>query len=229
MKAYRIDRWPDIYENNKSREVETLSYYLQPNKLVGEGIGYLLMLPDGLEIYGVFGFLKSLASTTSPPKLRGWLYRNGSPLTPERIEMLTRIPKEKIVRALDVLASAPVNWMVHEEMPDTTATPRGQAGDTTATPGRQAKDTISPGLRTDKGLTELKKESKKAASLEEARLQSRQFSAKQALLADLEAVPDDDRTAGQRAELKKMRAELQALRKKQAAGDFTLTEEAAAA
>ena len=65
---------------------------------------------------------------------------------------------------------------------------------------------------------------KKAASPEEARQQARQFAANQARLTELEATQDDDRSQGERMEIKKVREMLREIQKKQAAADFSPVE-----
>jgi hypothetical protein len=121
-----------------------------------------------------------------------------------------------------------MDWMALEECPGTTPTPQGQMNGTSSAHEGHIKGGISPGLRTDKGLsTDVREKRKKTATQEEAKQQSRQFSANQARKVELESIPDDDRTTGQTAELKQVRLTLRAIQKKQAAGDFTPWEEAA--
>lgn len=57
--------------------------------------------------------------------------------------------------------------------------------------------------------------------------QRRQFAATGVRIQQLEAIPDDDRTSAQDAELKKMREVRKEIQKKQAANDFTPVEAAA--
>lgn len=224
MKAWRILRWNDLFENNKSRCVETLSYFLQPNKLDGEGMGLLRLQPDAWEIYGVFGYLKILASR-SERGMRGWLYRNGSPLTVERIHALTGIPIEKIERTLKFTSTAPMDWMAYDEVPRTPMADNGQHEGTSGAHHGHLRDTISPGLSTDKGLTDINKKTKKPATPEEAKQQSRQFSATQEIVTRLEGISEEDRTLAEERELKKMRALIRQIQKKQSAGDFKPVEE----
>ena len=60
------------------------------------------------------------------------------------------------------------------------------------------------------------------ASKEQARsAQTNQFASASARKRELEAITEDERTEEQTAELKKMRALLRAIQKKQTKGDFT--------
>lgn len=225
--AYRFKDWDTTYENDRSRAINALSYYCQPNKLVGEGIGMMLMEADGLEMYGVLGFLKALAST-APREWRGWLVRNGSVMDARRMSALTHIPMEKIERALRFFSTAPMDWLVLEVWPPL---PKRRGGVNVTGEGREKDGSILTGLSTDKGLStddqqQSNKQNGRFASAEAAaEAQKRQFGAVKSRIEDLERVSEDDRTPEQEAELKKMRGVLKAIQKKQRAGDFTPVEE----
>lgn len=234
-KAYHFKDWGTIFENNKSREVDNLTYFLQPNKLVGEGLGYTKMQPDGLELMGTYMFLKCVAST-APKKWRGWFVRNGSVMDAVRIAALSGIPVEKVERALTFFSTPPMDWLQHEEWPgDTTAARGRQPGDTTAArkcPAgveNSALTEVLTDVSTDV-LTEPEEREREEKGLridpKEAKArQTAQFAAANARLQKLEAVPRDERSEEQRMDLKKMRALINAIQKKQAANDFTPVEE----
>jgi hypothetical protein len=231
-KAYHFTDWDDLYENNKSREIETLSYFMQPNKLVGEGIGFLRQEPDWLELYGTLGFLKILASQ-SRRKFRGWLVKSDTPLDASRISALTAIPRDKVQRALDFFSSAPMDWLEFVDMPtgkrhaDGTATTGKRHSDgNTSTPAqvptkcRPSADVFSGGL-TDRSSTEEEERERENKLREDQR---RQFAAVGARIAELQSISEQDRTEEQDEELKKMRGLRRKIQKKQAAGDFTPVE-----
>jgi hypothetical protein len=142
---------------------------------------------------------------------------------------LLRIPQEKIQRALDFFSTPPMDWLPIEEWTgDIPSAPRGQKDGTSSAPRGQTGDSISLGLRTDKGLTDSQKKQTMvgfASAEANASAQTRQFAAAKSRAEAIEAIPEDDRTPGQDAELKKMRALFRAIQKKQAAGDFTPIEE----
>ena len=233
MKAWHIPQWNDLFESNKSREIGTLTYYLQPNKTDGEGFGFLRQQADWLEIYGVFGLLKIQASK-SERRRRGWLFRNGTPLTVDRLAALTGAAVEKIQRCLKFLSSAPMDWILFDECPGTASAPAGQEDDTTHTghghgtasaPAGQESGGISPRLMTDKMKTDVGREREEMggfASKDQSRAaQITQFASASARKRELEAIEEDERTEQEAVELKKMRGLLRAIQKKQAAGDFT--------
>ncbi len=154
MKAWYFPQWDDLYESNKSRTVVTLTYFMQPNKLDGEGIGLLRMQPDWLELYGVLGFIKILASKSERAQ-RGWLVRGKTALTPQRMAALTGIPVPKIERALKFFSTPPMDWMAFDECPGTAPTPSGHHPGTTPAPDGHSTDTVSPRLMTEEVAEDL--------------------------------------------------------------------------
>lgn len=236
MKAYHFKDWLTIYENNKSREVGQLSYFLHPNKLVGEGIGFTKMQPDGLELFGTLMFLKCVASTSQPTRWRGWFVRNGSVMDAMRIAALAGIPVAKVERALTFFSTTPMDWILHEEWPGDTATTRGgHLGDTATTRGgeregrKSALTELLTEVRTDLLTDSLKKEIKKKGEefdpKESRARQTAQYAAAAARLQKLVAVPEEDRTEAEAEEIKKTRRMLNAIQKKQVAGDFSPVQE----
>jgi hypothetical protein len=232
-KAYHFKDWPRIYENNKSREVDNLTYFLQPNKLVGECLGFTKMQEDGLELLGTLMFLKCVAST-SPSRWRGWFVRNGSVMDAVRIAALAGIPVAKVERALTFFSTPPMDWLLLEEWPGDTASARGRhSGDTASARGGHAEGSKSAltDVLTDKVLTDCtdRERERKGEEVDPKEASSRQriqFRAATSRLEKLEAVPREERSEAQRAEIKKTRAIINAIQKKQAANDFTPVEEA---
>lgn len=117
-KAYHIAQWDTLYETANSRKIVTLTYYQKPNKLVGEGIGLTLQEPDNVALLGTWTLLEALASTSARDQ-RGWLIRNGSPLTAARMAALTRVKIEHFVRALEHFCRPEIGWLLHSEVPKT--------------------------------------------------------------------------------------------------------------
>ena len=228
MQAYHLRHWDALYETAETRRVRTLTYYSKPNKLVGEGVGHMLMQPDGLALYGTWTFLEALAST-APQNQRGWLIRNGTPMDAQRMSALTRIPMKEIERALTFFSTPPLDWLEVSKWDHGHAqgTPIADHGHAQGTPW----SVPTRGKKEDKETEVLKRERRKggfASEGEAAQGQVRQFAAIQAVKGELEAVDPERRTLEQEEELKKLRGQLRAIQQKQAAGDFTpLTEEPA--
>jgi len=250
MQAYHLRHWDALYETAETRRVRTLTYYSKPNKLVGEGVGHMLMQPDGLALYGTWTFLEALAST-APQNQRGWLIRNGTPMDAQRMSALTRIPMKEIERALTFFSTPPLDWLEvskwdhghaqgtpiadHGHAQGTPIADHGHAQGTPIADHGHAQGTPwsvpTRGKKEDKETEVLKRERRKggfASEGEAAQGQVRQFAAIQAVKGELEAVDPERRTLEQEEELKKLRGQLRAIQQKQAAGDFTpLTEEPA--
>jgi len=121
LKAYHIKDWDLWYESAETRKLKTLTYYGKPNKLVGEGIGFTLSQADSLALLGMWALLEAIAST-SERGWRGWLVRNGTPMTAARIVNLLggRVTVEAVERALDHFQSEDVRWLEYVEMPEQT-------------------------------------------------------------------------------------------------------------
>lgn len=245
MKAYHIKLWNSLYETAETRKIRTLTYYAKPNKLIGEGIGHTLAQADGLALLGTWALIESLASTAAQEH-RGWLVRNGSALDAARLANLARVPAVHFERALSFFATAPMDWLEQLEWQDTPPLRPSKHADNRDTTGRPLaespgdnpehadnRDTTRPisprGKIEGRGKTDVLKEreenggfaSKEAA----ATAQSRQFAAVQSRIKDLEAIPSDDRSVAQDEDLKKNRATLKAIQKKQRGGDFTPVKE----
>jgi hypothetical protein len=242
VKAYHIKNWDDR-ENADTRKYVDLLWFRTKVKLLGEGLGHTLAAPNGRgpHLYGMFKLIEQIAAGGRQEQ-RGWLFRNGSPMTAARIANLLRLPVDDCQEALTFFSTPPLDWLELADYPgespdtlpandhncDPTGRSPGESPDNLPTPGRPSGEMRNPTDRTTTVVQRptLKKEIKKGkASPEEAKQQSRQWSAAKARIADLEAVEEDERTPAQEAELKKMRALVRELQKKQAAGNFTPVEE----
>src|SRR6185312_3457830 len=138
----------------------------------------------------------------------------------------------KVQRALDFFSSEPMDWLELADMP---TTGRRQGSDTTLTDGKVPTKCppgaeVFAGLRTDKVLTdpeERERENGFGGRKSEAELkkeQQMQFAAAGARIAELPAIPAEERKGEQEDDLKKMRALRNKIQKQQAAGDFTPVE-----
>lgn len=250
MKCYRIRNWDEDKENSETRKYVDLLWFRQKVKLLGEGLGHTLAQnqPDGRQgpfLYGMFKLLEQVAAGGRIGQ-RGWLFRNGTPLTAPRIAGLLRQPVEHVELALKFFSTPPMDWLSIEELPGdfpgfpppagrppgdspgylppttTKAHPAGRPpGEFQHPENNQPTSVQQPTTQNKK-----KKENGRFASPESAaQAQRQQFAAAQARKSELEAMHEDDRTPGEDAELKKMRALIRAIQKKQAASDFTPVEE----
>jgi hypothetical protein len=123
VKTYRVKDWNENFENNKSRERETCSYVCVPNKQHGLGFARIMAEPDGAAIYGVWQLI--LGACSQQKKVdgkgrEGWLthdgHQTGTAWAPDDLAVKFRRPESEIVRALEVLSSEKVGWLVFFEV-----------------------------------------------------------------------------------------------------------------
>ena len=87
---YRVCRWDELYENNRTREYKTLAWWPCPNDLGTDNYTAILDHPDGAAHYGAWTAILCVASTTKP---RGLLVReNGAPHDATSLARITRMP-----------------------------------------------------------------------------------------------------------------------------------------
>ncbi len=112
---YQVKDWNEHYENNKSRERNTCSYACVPNKQHGLGFARIMMEIDGAAIYGIFQCIIGACSQQKKPR-NGWLtedgHQTGTPWAPIDLAVKFRRPEAEIKRALDILTSPRIGWMI---------------------------------------------------------------------------------------------------------------------
>lgn len=115
MTVYQIRDWNLRYENYKSRERDQLNYVSMPNKQSGMGFNRIMAEADGLAIYGAWCAIVGACSQQRRVR-NGWLTDtgtpDGSPWSAEDIAFKFRRPVSEISRALEVLSSSRVGWLI---------------------------------------------------------------------------------------------------------------------
>lgn len=136
MKLYRIRDWNRLFENNRSRTVENLSWVPIPNRHDGENYSAMIMSKHGSEVFSAFILMLEVASRCSP---RGTLIRsNGVPHDENSLSQKTRAPKTWFERAFEYLESN-TDWL---EVSDVSNVAVGcQATDTQVTADCHPPDT----------------------------------------------------------------------------------------
>ena len=130
----KIAKWDSLFENNRSRQIETLTWVPMPNS--HDGAGYLELLDHkaGAAHYGCWALIVQVASKCRP---RGALVRsNGIPHTAESLARQVRtqpnVMREAIRRLLQV------GWLQEDGQDGgTTASGERQVGVTSTSVGRQ--------------------------------------------------------------------------------------------
>ena len=107
--VYRVVKWDDRYENNRTRGMKEMQWIPVKNSHDGDGYTFIMDLKDGPSIYGAWMVILQVASKCDP---RGTLLRsNGTPHAPKSIGRLSRCPEAIIARAVEVLCSDDVAWL----------------------------------------------------------------------------------------------------------------------
>lgn len=116
MKFFRIIKWGELFENNRSRTVINLDWVSIPNRHDGENYTKIVTHQDGAEIFAAWVLLVQVASKCNP---RGLLVKdNGQPHTSESLSLKTRAPKLWFDKALEYLVKN-TDWLEFVELSDT--------------------------------------------------------------------------------------------------------------
>src|ERR1700693_1290175 len=90
----QVRAWDQLYENNRSRELGTTTWFPIPNDLSAYGYVELVSHAEGPAHFGVWNALLMVASKAKP---RGLLIReDGQPHTSESLARVTRLPQAVI-------------------------------------------------------------------------------------------------------------------------------------
>lgn len=106
MKVYRIARWNDRFENNRTREIKDLLWVRMPTEF-DDAYTELVDCENPAAVLGAWHAILMVAARCSP---RGELRRGaGIPHDPATLSRLTRIPREAIRECLERAVS--VGWV----------------------------------------------------------------------------------------------------------------------
>jgi len=137
---YRINKWDEYFENNRSKKVRDLAWVPVPNRHDGENYSMIMAHENGAEIFAAWVLIIQVASKCEP---RGTLVRDGGkPHTPKTLSIKTRAPESWFNIALKYLAQE-TDWLIAEGLaedcqpPVSQLTPACQATDSTLTPACQ--------------------------------------------------------------------------------------------
>ena len=108
MTTYLVAGWEDLYENNRSRSVSTLTWVPIPNKHDGERFSMLIGRPDAPIIFTAWILILQVASRCNP---RGSLVRgDGTPYDAASLALRTRGQTAWFDAALPYLVK--IGWLV---------------------------------------------------------------------------------------------------------------------
>ena len=105
--TYRIAKWMERFENNRTRTIKHMRWVPIPNDHDGEGFGTIMEHEDSATIYGVWVILVQLASKSTD---RGTLAKSdGTPLNIRSISVRTRLRESDIEKSLPTLIE--IGWL----------------------------------------------------------------------------------------------------------------------
>lgn len=120
-KLYRIKNWSEIYENNRTRDIKTMSWLPIPIKLNGDGFTLTMEQDNGLQLFGAFIILLEIAANCNP---RGTLIRSDG--TPHDCRSLVRLSRMKVRDCEKCLEfySTVCKWLKIEEIQNPAVLPQ---------------------------------------------------------------------------------------------------------
>jgi hypothetical protein len=117
-KLYSIANWERFYEVSDSKKVAGPLQWV-PVRTKTDGFGYLRITQEKnrAELLAAWYLMLGIAAKQNRED-RGKLIRNGVPLTPDDMELLTRFPAQLFERALVFFSDPRQGWMRSDEIGD---------------------------------------------------------------------------------------------------------------
>lgn len=109
---YSIKCWAKHYEKAQTRKVEHAQWVPIPVNHDGKRFRRLMAMKDGPAIYGAWTLILQVAAKCAE---RGVLKDDDGPLTAEDLSLQTGAPENLFSRALEVLTSQRIGWMLVSE------------------------------------------------------------------------------------------------------------------
>jgi hypothetical protein len=138
-KLYKIRDWETLFENNRSRKIDALTWVPIPNRHDGENFSMIMQHPGGAMIFSAWILMLQVASKCVP---RGTLLKtNRQPHTPESLSAKCRCPAVWFETAFEFLERQ-TDWLEVEDIAN-----QRQATDVKVPDERQADVTSTSGGR----------------------------------------------------------------------------------
>lgn len=110
MTAYRITNWDRLYETAETRKIKRLAWVPTRNKHDGLGFRRMTREKDPCELFTAWNLMLQIASK-GEGKDRGTLTREGQPLEPEDLQMMTGFPSRIFKRGIEFFSSHNIAWL----------------------------------------------------------------------------------------------------------------------
>lgn len=136
MKLYTIKDWAKFYEASDNRKTDgPLSWVSVRTKTDGLGFRRMAAHKNRSELFAVWHLLVGLAAKQHRAD-RGKLARNGIPLTPADMELMTGWPAKSFSAALDFFSSQEQQWLEVATLSDLPRTESDKTGQHPISPGQ---------------------------------------------------------------------------------------------
>ncbi len=111
---YAIKDGAKRFEVSQSRKLKQLAWVAVPTEHDGLGFRRLMAMADGIEIFGAWILLLQVAAKCTPR----WVLRDETgPFSAEDLALKTGCPANVFTRALEVLSSKEIAWIITSTMP----------------------------------------------------------------------------------------------------------------
>jgi hypothetical protein len=137
MKLYRIKNWEELYENHMTRKLVRLNWVPIPNKHDGLTFRRITKNAKACDILCAFILMVQLASKTMPKERRGYLERNGIPLSPDDMGDSTGFSGDCFKTAIEFFLENGSDWIeeINVKSPDVS----GESPDASGFPPAERK------------------------------------------------------------------------------------------
>lgn len=111
MKIYKIKNWENLFETAETRKRKYLHWLPVPNKHDGLGFKKMLKEKDKERLFCYWNLILQIASKTTPECRRGYLERDGIPLSAEDMADIAGFAADGFKRALEFFSSNGNTWL----------------------------------------------------------------------------------------------------------------------
>lgn len=113
MKAYRVKNWTQLFENAESRKYKSLKHVMIPRRMDGLGFRTLSEEKKAPELFAAWILILEIAAEGESPDERGWLIRDGKPLTAQDCALICgkNFKKSIFERAFEFFTQGNNQWL----------------------------------------------------------------------------------------------------------------------
>jgi hypothetical protein len=136
MTLYRIANWEALFETYETKKLSHLKWVPVPNKHDGLGFRRVAAQPNCCELFTAWNLILQVASKGKKATERGMLQRDGRPLAPEDLAIMTGFPSSIFQVAITFFSSPQMGWLesIQQAPTDKTAEPPVKTAEPPASP-----------------------------------------------------------------------------------------------